>query len=263
MLWINGRTGSEASLVIDDGFFYGRGVFETLRVGTQPCFWQEHLVRLNQSLVALKIRPPLDEQELLALVKSLPIRDCVLKIAVSSENLVLQTRPLPAETLPAWKLTLAAGHRTASRLLLSSKNLNYLDDLLAWENARTAGYDDAIWLDAAGRIAETSRANLFFLRGGCLMTPDQECGLLPGIARQWVMDHYPVQAGFYTLNDLLAAEAVFVTNSVIGIQPVAVVCEYAFADSLAVRRIRQEYQECLNCLNRQTSSCQLPIYPLE
>jgi 4-amino-4-deoxychorismate lyase len=245
MLWMNGRQDSETSLVLDEGLLFGRGVFETLRVGRQPFFWYEHLARLNEGLAALKIRPALDPDDLLGEVQSLQIRDCVLKIVATPANLILQTRPLPAEPAAPWRLTAAAGYRTASRRLLGSKNLNYLDNLLAWENARQEGYDDALWLNAAGQVAETSRANLFFFRGSQLLTPDPACGLLDGIVRQWVIRRFPVQTGYYRLSDLLAADAVFVTNSVAGIQPVGAIEEHGFADSPLTGRIRKEYREFL------------------
>jgi branched-subunit amino acid aminotransferase/4-amino-4-deoxychorismate lyase len=243
MLWINGQPSQGQDLILDDGLLFGRGVFETIRVGDQPIFWAEHLLRLNQGLSDLGIRPPVDPDVLLRQVQSLPIRHCVLKIVATAANLILQTRPLPAADHRAWHLAVASGTRTSNPLLLSSKNLNYLDNLLAWENARQAGFDDVIWLNSAGQVAETSRANLFWLRDGQILTPDLACGLLNGVVRQWVIANYPVQAGFFSLDDLLSANAVFITNSLIGIQPISRIQAHRFADVPLIDQIRQHYQD--------------------
>ena len=227
MIWLNGqqvdshRIDQAAGLFLDDGLLYGRGVFETIRVGETPYFWVAHCQRLNRGLAELGIRAPIDPAALLDQIRGLAIRQCVLRLTVTASNLILQTRPLPnAEVCPA-RLMLAAGTRTTNLQLLATKNLNYLDNLLAWEAARQAGFDDAVWLNPAGWVAEASRANLFWISGDRIRTPDLACGLLNGVVRQWVTAGFTVQTGQFPLADLLAADAVFLTGSVAGIRPVA------------------------------------------
>lgn len=242
MLWINGHASDGRDLVLDEGFLFGRGVFETIRVHGQPLFWNEHMSRLNSGLEALNICPPVDALFLLDQVRSLPIQHCILKVVVSPGNLILQTRPLPDEAPAGWRLAVADGHRTTNPLLLASKNLNYLDNLLIWEKARQDGFDDAILLDAAGHVCETSRANLFFIKEGHLHTPDLSCGLLDGVIRQWIMTHFQVHAGVYPLGDLITTESIFVTNSVIGVQPVRQIGTQLYADSPLVMKICAYYR---------------------
>lgn len=220
MLWINGKQSPNDSFVVDDGFWFGHGVFETIRVHDRPLFWEQHISRLNAGLTALQIREPLDSAELLNSLNTLGISTCVVKIAVTAENIVFQTRPLPIDVPPTYTLMPVDNLRSRHPLVLGCKSLNYLENLLARGQAVAQGYDDALFVDEDGTITETSRANIFFYRDSLLRTPDQSAGLLPGIVRQWVFDCMPVETGVWTLNDLLSADAVLVTNSVIGVRPV-------------------------------------------
>jgi 4-amino-4-deoxychorismate lyase len=220
MLWINGKPDQNDALTVDDGLWFGLGVFETIRVHDRPLFWAQHIQRLNAGLKALQVREALAADELLASVLALGIKNCVLKIAVTPDNILFSTRPLPADNSASYTLLPVDNLRSRNPLLLSTKNLNYLENLLARGQAAANGYDDALYVEKDGTLSETSRANIFFYKDGRLKTPDLACGILPGIVRQWVIEQVPVETGIWTLNDLLTAEAVLVTNSVIGVRPV-------------------------------------------
>jgi len=73
------------------------------------------------------------------------------------------------------------------------------------------GFDDALILNTKGFIAEASRSNIFFVNKNRLFTPSLECGCLPGITRQAVIDiaeraGIKVIEGKFTLIDLYKAE---------------------------------------------------------
>ena len=79
--------------------------------------------------------------------------------------------------------------------------------------------------DSDGTVLETDRANVFAVSGGVLRTPVADGRLLPGIARETVLQlaaaaGLAVEAGRLTRHDLLTASEVFVTNSVRGVLPV-------------------------------------------
>lgn len=80
-------------------------------------------------------------------------------------------------------------------------------------------------LDPDGHVIEGTMSNLFFLRDGTLHTPAlDQCGVA-GVMRAAVLglaaaEGVPVQRGRYTPEDLLASDALFLTNAVIGIWPV-------------------------------------------
>ena len=225
----------------DEGFWFGLGVFETIRVHKQPLFWEQHIARLNTGLSALDIRPAVHAVDLLSWVKANDIHDCVLKIAVTPDCVAFQTRPIPDEN-PDYLVLPVEDTRSRNPLILGHKSMNYLDNVLARRQATENGYDDVLFLGPDDVLSETCRANLFFEKDGQLFTPDQSCGLLPGIIRQWVMEHYPVKTGIFTLNDLLAADAVFVTNSVLGIRPITRIGGTTVPLSTHVLEMRRVYQ---------------------
>lgn len=230
-----------SKIVLDDGYWFGRGVFETIRVHEQPLFWAEHIERLNNGLKALRVRAAIDADQLLTRLKEHGFRQCVVKIAVSAENTVFQARPLPEVSQKPFRLLPVENQRSSNPLLLSCKSLNYMDNLLARDQAARVGFDDALFVGRDGLISETSRANLFFVRAGKIYTPDLSCGLLNGVIRQWVLANFAVETGNYMLEDLLNAEAVFVTNSVIGIQPVAAIGDSRIGESSLVAEIQVKY----------------------
>src|SRR5690606_1825692 len=110
----------------------------------------------------------------------------------------------------------------ASRL----KTLAYVDNVLARREARAVGADEAVMLNGSGEVACAAAANLFWLAGGRLFTPALECGVLAGVARGAVIAAAPslglevaeVRAG---LEAAQAADAVFLTNSLVGVRSVS------------------------------------------
>jgi len=68
------------------------------------------------------------------------------------------------------------------------KSLNYLDNLLAREEARRQSADEALLLNSQGFVAEGSGSNVFLVMGDDLLTPSVQSGALPGITRQVVLE---------------------------------------------------------------------------
>jgi len=228
MLIINGRkvdSDQSPSLVFDEGLAFGRGAFETLPVYEQPLWLDTHVERLNRTLPQLGITRPVVAAEILGLIRANGIRNLTLKIIVTPQNLVLVTRPLPLPAPAGLRLQLhPAGHPLRAPLA-GLKTLNYLGLILAKEQAQASGCQDALLVSDQGQVLETTTANVFTIQGSQVRTPLAEGNLLPGIVRQFVLglDHLQecsVATGPVTLDDLWAADAVFVTNSLIGVQPV-------------------------------------------
>jgi 4-amino-4-deoxychorismate lyase len=109
--------------------------------------------------------------------------------------------------------------------LAGIKHLNRLENVLAaaeWQNPDVA---EGLLCDSEGNVIEGTRSNLFLVRHGELLTPDlSRCGVA-GVQRQRVLDwaatrNLPASVGRVTLQDVLDADEVFLTNSVIGLWPV-------------------------------------------
>jgi branched-subunit amino acid aminotransferase/4-amino-4-deoxychorismate lyase len=135
--------------------------------------------------------------------------------------------------------------RNASSPLVNIKSVNYLDNILAKQAAKEAGFDEAVMLNHEGYICEGSMSNLFFIKKNVLYTPSVNCGLIPGIVRGAIVDLFSehtenntgnnienynengmlklIEQGKYTLDQLLEADEAFLTNSVMGIMPLVAI----------------------------------------
>lgn len=109
----------------------------------------------------------------------------------------------------------------ASRL----KSLSYIDNVLARAQARDGGADEAVMLNNRGEVACAAAANVFWRTGDVLYTPALDCGVLAGVARAEVLiqaakSGIRVEEARAPLQAIAGAEAVFLTNSLIGVRPV-------------------------------------------
>ena len=117
------------------------------------------------------------------------------------------------------------------------KTLAYLDNILAGQAARAAGFDDALFLNTTGQVCCTSMGNLFALSGDTLHTPPIADGVLPGIMRKWVIDTAPihglqVRETRLSREDLIDCEQVFMTNSLRLACPITRIDEHVFPGQL-------------------------------
>jgi branched-subunit amino acid aminotransferase/4-amino-4-deoxychorismate lyase len=106
------------------------------------------------------------------------------------------------------------------------KTLSYLAHWQARHEAESCGMDEAVLLNETGALASAAMANLFWARGGQLRTPAREAGCREGVVRGWVMTA-AAASGICVLaktdwhpDELTSADEIFVTNSLLGIQPV-------------------------------------------
>ena len=156
-------------------------------------------------------------------------------------RLFASAAPSAAPEGPA-RLTLGAVRRNEGSPASRLKTLAYLDNVLAREEARARGADEAVMLNNRGEVACASAANLFWAREGRLFTPALGCGVLAGVVRGRAI---AAAAGLglevvETAADpgaLAGAEAVFLTNSLIGLRPVAALDAVAYGPSRLVERL--------------------------
>lgn len=243
-VWIDGRIrrGDEAKVsVFDRGARDGEGLFETLRVDRgRPFQWERHLERLVVSAAELGFPvPPAPEilkeglAELLALES---LMDAVARITVTRG--IAGSRPTRAgcwiEVEPVgarlWKASGAAAvfskvpfepgalgrHKTTSRLAYH----------LAREEARSVRAHEAILVSARGQVFEGTVSNVFARLGEKLVTPPLDAGILPGVARAWVLAaclelELEVEERPLHRDELAEAREVFLTNSVQEVAPLA------------------------------------------
>jgi para-aminobenzoate synthetase/4-amino-4-deoxychorismate lyase len=96
----------------------------------------------------------------------------------------------------------------------------------AFAAAKQAGYDEVLFLNDRGEVTECSNHNIFIERAARLITPPVECGLIPGVHRQLILQTHPTASQRrLTLYDLRHADAVFLSNAVRGLRPAVIVWE--------------------------------------
>lgn len=249
-VWLDGQLLPADQARIDPGergFLLGDGLFETLlAVDGRAPLSERHLARLAASASALGIPLPFAIAEIEAASRAL-LRASGLAEGLAALRITLAAGPGPrglarpesarptllitaagreAGRLPPARLHLASTRVAAASPLRRHKTLSYLENVLAWREAVAAGADEALLLNTEDRIAEASAANLFALRDGALWTPPIEDGALPGITRGLVLELARVEGlGLrevgLRVEDLIVADAVFLTSSLAGLRPVS------------------------------------------
>lgn len=238
IVWLNGTLRDEANAVIapgDRGFTLGDGLFETMVVrGGGILRLESHRARLAVGVGVLDLPlPPLDVAALAAdLLRANGLTDATLRLtitrgcgprgvlppAVPVPTVLLTAAPLPPPLPSAACITATVTRRNEHSPLARIKCLNYLDNILARQEAQRRGADDAILLNTAGRVAEATAATLFVVRDGRLLTPPVADGALPGVLRAAILEREGQEAPL-TPADLAVCEEAFLTSS-LGLRPI-------------------------------------------
>jgi branched-chain amino acid aminotransferase len=231
--WFNGTFVDDtlALDVGDRGFLLGDGVFETIAVNHGHAVWlDEHLQRMADAAVELgiaydaqKIRDGVD----LVLQKSAAKFE-ILRITLSrgatvrgfaadgvSPNLLISRNLFDVGKQPqSLRLSVSKIRRNETAPSSRLKTLSYIDDIAAAREVASIA-DDALMLNTAGHVASTTVGNIFLLRGSELITPQLDQGILAGITRAKILEFsdWKTKEAMVSLNDILTADAVFVTNS--------------------------------------------------
>ena len=135
-------------------------------------------------------------------------------------SLSLASEPLVAQTQEASIVIAAERTDSADRFLRHKTTRRALYDRI-YADCRARGFDDALFLNERGEVTECAIHNVMIEKNGALITPAVGCGLLPGVYRRHLLETRPeIREGVVTLDDVLAADRVFVFNSVRGLRMV-------------------------------------------
>lgn len=248
--FLNGEPAPQSAFS-DRACHFGDGLFETLAVRNgRPCLWEWHWERLRRGCERLGLSVPLRqhlEQEALDLCRD--FSQGVLKIIVSAgaagtgyardknagTNRWLRITPWPDIHPWSTETPLTAqvcGLRLANQPRLAGiKHLNRLEQVLA-RNELPKAVDEGIMCDAQGRVVEGISANLFARIGNTFVTPPIiDCGVA-GTVRRQVLERgracgIEVAEARLDLAALRQAEAVYLTNALWGIRPLARIEDWA------------------------------------
>ncbi|WP_119632966.1 aminodeoxychorismate lyase [Methylocaldum marinum] len=232
--------------VADRGFQYGDGTFTTIVVRQElPLFFALHLARLERDCQKLFIPfPGKDSLEVDARKLCAAHPKGVLKIQISrgiggrgyripefpQVTRVLSMHPLPDYPPDLRKIGVAT-RLCKSRLginpaLAGIKHMNRLEQILARAEWNGEEIREGLMLDADGYVIEGTMSNVFLIKKGVLYTPKIDrcgvAGVMRGITIATALEHgIDVLESRVTLEELDAADEVFLTNCVIGLWPVS------------------------------------------
>jgi branched-chain amino acid aminotransferase len=226
----------------DRGLLLGDGLFETLRVyGGRPFRLDAHLARLEAGASVIGLPVPRRVEMTTAVTATLranDLADAALRITLTrgpgprgllppdevKPTLLIAAHALPAPFPQAISACLVGIRRNEHSPLSRLKSLACLENILALREAVAAGCGEAILLNSAGRIAGGSRTNFWLVLEGMLTTPPPSEGVLPGIARQTVLElaaanGMPARQAPLGVAELERASEAFLTNSLMEVVP--------------------------------------------
>ena len=242
---------NEYKINLDSGYFFGRGVFETILVKDKPIFLKEHISRLNEGIKILNIGDKVIEEDILNIINKHNIKYCGLKIVVTEKNIVLEKRDIPYKSddyLKGFSLKLSNINRNSKSKLSYIKSINYLENILEREEALNNGYNEVLFLNEKGFLSEGSMSNIFIVIDKEIYTPSIKCGLLPGIVRNFLIKEYKIIEKELTLEDIMMADEIFITNSLLGIMGISKFENRILTENKITIMLREEYEAKIEIL---------------
>ncbi|MFH1825738.1 MAG: aminotransferase class IV [bacterium] len=252
-VYLNGKIVpiAEAKIsILDRGFFYGDGVFESLRTHQgQPFLLDEHLKRLLKAAKSIKLKKiPSFRSLKLAVIKTLranKLKESYIKIiftrgesqghgldaanTIGKPTMIILVEPVKDLTKKAYEVGLKAIISTIMRTDVPStriKSLCYLDAILAKMEAKKHGADEAFFIDKNGNLTEGTVSNVFIVKFDTIYTPPLTSPLLAGITRKLAIklakeSAFRVIEKAVSPKELYTADECFITSSGAGIVPIA------------------------------------------
>ncbi len=227
--------------LINRTLLYGEGLFETLHVyrGQRVPLLQAHGRRMSKGAEAFRFPFSAEafEEAVKTALKEIPEeQEARLRITLEiygdekaeESNLVVHWSPLSGidpRSTEGIRILIAPFRRSSSSPLLQFKTTNYFENSYARSYARGQGFDDALFLNEREEVTEATTANLLLIHQRRLITPPVSAGLLPGIARHFLLlsaDQIGLtpEERVLTLQDLHEAEEVLLSNAVVEVLPV-------------------------------------------
>ena len=248
---------------------YGRGVFTTVAVHRgRPFLWDAHWARLLAHAERAGVECDFGDNEAALLLAHLVeangveegrARVHLLARAVrgrwkmgregrASDLLMMTADPWPAPE--ALALTVSPYRVNTCSPLVGVKTAGRLEHVLAWEEARSRDFDEAVMCNERGEVACATTANLFWVKHGTVYTPALATGALAGTPRARVIElaaelAVPLSEGAHTLHDMADADEVFLTSAALGVAHVTTFDYHRYTVPVGspALRLREAYRQ--------------------
>ena len=246
--------------IFSEGFSYGFSLFETIKIENgKIIFFNEHIERLKNNTKDLDMEFSQDIDSLkkhcYELINKNHIKKGVLKITLTkdtnSNKLIISNSEKYYENNvydKGFKIKLSKVKRNQFSILPYIKSNNYMENYIERKKALENGYDEILFLNIDNKVCEGAISNIFYIKNNIIYTPKVECGLLPGIVRKKIIDLAKnigciIIEDEFTLDEVLSADEVFLTNSLFDIMPVNTIDNRSFDINAftLTKKIRNEY----------------------
>lgn len=231
---------------------YGDALFETIRaVNGKLFFWEDHYLRLMASMRILRMEIPMNftmeylEERIMAVIagsglenmparvrftvfrkdggRYLPLTNDVSFI-IEAEGL---ENPFFVLDRDAYEVELFKDFYINPDMLATLKTNNRMINVVGSVYADENGYRNCLLLNNEKKVVEALNGNIFLVNGNLIKTPPLKDGCINGIIRKKLigilgaLDHYDFQEDHISPFELQKADELFITNAVLGIQPIS------------------------------------------
>lgn len=243
---------------------YGDGCFETIKVLHGKIMLADyHFERLFSSLETLHFKKPgyhsagwLEKQILSVVEKNGHAKRARVRVTVTRGDggIYDEQNHYPYFLIQSWPLQPATqvlnenglvidiykDARKTADLFSSIKSNNYLPYLMGALWAKEHHLNDAIMLNPDNRVADATIANVFIVKDGSIKTPALTEGPVNGVMRRYLLhllrkENIPVEEGMITVDELLEASELFLTNAIHGIKWVKQLGNSHYTNATAIR----------------------------
>ncbi len=273
---------ADAKISIDDGgWLHGAGLFETMCSENGRVFkLSAHLDRLRKSAAHLLREISLEqlpsEGDFRTLLQRNELTNARLRLTVSAGSMLAGVdqqvplticvtatalaRPSPSFYGKGVTACLSQYRQSPSDPLCGHKTTAYLGRLLGMREAQQAKCFDAIWFTTNNHLAEGSVSNVFVVKDDMIKTPTLDTPVLPGVARSVILslaaklDIKRVESTL-SIDDLLDADEVFLTNAIMQVMPVCQVEKRVIGEGIVgpvTKKLMHAYRDCVakECVDR-------------
>ena len=236
--------------IYNRSFLYGDGVFETLKiVNSKILFFEDHYFRLMASMRIIRMHIPMNftieylEDEILKLAALNNVQDSArVRFTIfrneggfylpndNSISFIIQATELKQKKYQLgeskFEVDLYKDFVIPKQLLSTLKTANKITHITASIFAKENQLNSCLLINETKNVVEATNGNLFMLMGNSLVTPPVSEGCLNGIMRKQILclakkiDSIEVIEKEISPFDLQKAEELFITNVIIGIQPI-------------------------------------------
>lgn len=266
MVNLNGTLTSEKQLLslTNRGYNYGDMVFETIKcVAGKLFFWEDHYFRLMASMRIMRMEIPMDftmeflQEEILKTIKAnqLDGKSVRVKLAVNrvegglyapisnQVDYAISVKELDSPFYllneEPYQIDIFKDHYVAPGLLSTLKTNNKAIHVVGSIYSQENDLQNCLLLNTDKHVVEALNGNVFLVKGETIKTPPLLDGCLKGILRNQIieivklMPDYTLEEGSISPFELQKADEIFITNVIVGIQPVTRYRKKDFSNKLA------------------------------